>query len=274
MKVAMLQMDIVYGDVAANEKKAEFLLQKAAGLGAEVVVLPELWPCGYALNRLPELAQDLSGSSVTMLKNAARKHGLFIFGGSLAEKNNGDYYNTLPVIDRNGEIAGCYRKVHLFPLGLNEDVYFKAGDSWGLVETPWGLWGLALCYDLRFGAFLRNLALRGAQAIVIPAQWPALRIDHWQTLTLARAMENQIFLLACNRTGTDASGEYNGCSAIIDAWGRIVAGGRPSESPDEIILADVDLAQNKKARHYIPVYHDRRPVLDEINNSLLQDIKF
>ena len=268
LKAALVQFDIRPGEVALNEATAERLLDECAACGAELAVLPELWNVGYDLPRLPELAQDLRGSSARLLARLARKHGMYIFGGTIAEKRGGRFYNTALIYNDKGELIQKYRKIHLFPNGLEEDKYFEPGDEWCLVDTPWGRFGVAVCYDLRFQATIQNLALRGAETLVVCAQWPTVRMDHWYLLSQARAVENQMFVLACNRTGSDRSGKYPGCSLAADALGKVLCGG-PEASGQGILLADFDYSRLDKIRSSIPVYRDRKPILDELDDSQL-----
>lgn len=264
MRIAIIQFSVCPGNIKLNEQTTARLIEQAAACRANVIVLPELWNCGYDLAHLPRLAQDSQGSSISLLKKLALKYGIFIFGGSFAEKKNGAFYNTAMVIDQKGLVAGKYRKIHLFPLGLEEDKYFSSGEEWGLVETPWGLAGVALCYDIRFPELVRNLVLRGARYLVVPAQWPESRLDHWITLCKARAIENQVFLFAANRTGQDEKITYPGTSLIISPWGHVIKSG--SGEP-EIVIADIDFNEIEEARGILPVFSDRRGILDEIDNS-------
>lgn len=264
IKVALSQFDIKTGDMDANLHAVTEHIQMAARWNADLVVLPELWNCSYDLPNLPQLAQTINGSSISALKKLARKHQIFIFAGSIAEKKDKVFYNTSAVIDRQGNLVGKYRKIHLFHLGLEEDRYFTAGEDWGLVETPWGPAGIILCYDLRFPELTRNLVLRGARFIVIPAQWPTARVDHWITLCQARAVENQVFILAANRTGADKHISYPGRSLIISPWGEILKEGSAQK---ELVCAELDLTEIDHARKLLPVLSDRRGILDEIDHS-------
>lgn len=268
LKAALVQFDIHPGEVRLNEATAERLIAKSAELGAELAVLPELWNVGYDLPHLDTLAQDMEGSSAKMLARLAREYGMYIFGGTIAEKRGGKYYNTALVYNDRGELIKKYRKIHLFPNGLAEDKYFEPGDEWGLVDTPWGRFGLVVCYDLRFQATMQNLALRGAETFVVSAQWPTVRADHWYLLSQARAVENQAFVLACNRTGHDASGKYPGCSVAVDALGKVLCGGPEAKQPG-VLLAELDYSRMGKIRSSIPVYDDRKMILDEIDDSTL-----
>jgi predicted amidohydrolase len=264
MKASIIQFDIIAGDIATNEKKAAYYIEKAALEGAETVVLPELWNCGYDLPNLPNLAQNMRGSSIRLLQKLAKKHHLFIFGGSIAEKKNNKYYNTAVIIDNEGNITAKYRKIHLFPLAIEENKFLTSGKEWCIVDTPWGRAGQILCYDLRFPELIRNLVLRGAEMLIVPAQWPELREKHWAVLNQVRAIENQIFVLAANRTGSDKSGIYPGHSLIIDPWGEILA---ESDNKEGIISAEIDFGIIGEAANKIPILSDRHRILDEIDDS-------
>lgn len=268
MKIALIQFDIIPGDIKFNEVTVEKLIEQCATHNVDAVVLPELWNCGYDLENLDKHAQTITGSSVKLMAKLAKKFGIYIFGGSIAEKKANKYYNTMFVFNEKGDITAKYRKIHLFPLVLEEQKYFTSGEEWGFVDTPWGKFGLMLCYDLRFTEQARNLALRGAQALIVPAQWPKPRIEHWHNLNVARAIESQLFVFAVNRTGKDSSGRYVGCSMAVDPLGNVLAGGYEAKDSG-IIIADCDFSQINNIRKTIPVYDDRVNILDEIDNSLL-----
>lgn len=266
MQVAIIQFDVMIGQVKHNEALVAHLVEQAAAQGAEVVVLPELWNMGYDLERLPSLAQTAQGSSVQLLQQLAKRLNLFIFGGTIGEKKGDKFYNTAIIVDQNGDVVHRYRKVHLFPVFLREQDYFEAGEEWGIVDTPWGTVGVITCYDLRFPALAHNLVLRGAKAIFISAQWPSRRIDHWQLLAQARAIENQVYVFACNRTGKDSSGRYPGCSMVIDPLGNILAGGMEAKHQG-IIMADIEFENLADVRYAMPVLENRRRILDEIDDG-------
>lgn len=266
IKVGLIQFSVQPGNIIINENKARDLVAKATQAGAELVVLPELWNCGYDLPNLTKLAQNLHDSSVNLLRSLAQEHKIFIFGGSIGEKKNGAYYNTAVAVDSRGFVAGKYRKIHLFPLGLEEDKYFSPGLEWGLIETPWGKAGIELCYDLRFPELMRNLVLRGARFIVIPAQWPAAREEHWKTLCRARAIENQVFIIACNRSGCDGKLKYAGRSMVISPWGEIIA---QADDDPGVTMAEIELNEIENVRKMIPVWEHRCDLLDEIDHSQL-----
>ncbi|MGI6360793.1 MAG: carbon-nitrogen family hydrolase [Bacillota bacterium] len=262
MKAGVIQFDIQGGDVAGNRQKAAKLVIDAAKQGADLVLLPELWNCGYALKYLDELAETSDGESIKMLQDLAREHEIFIIGGSIGEKKEDKFYNTSVAINQKGEIVQKYRKVHLFSLGLEEHKYFTPGDQWKWVQTPWIKTGMIICYDLRFPEFMRNLVLRGAKLITVPAQWPTARLSDWRVLCQARAIENQCFLLSANRTGVDGEIEYSGGSMIIDSWGKVLV-----DAQDECgaFVSELDLSLLE--RNKTDVLNNRRPILDEIDDS-------
>jgi len=266
LKVGMIQMEVVPGDVAANHARAEDLIRIAAAKGAKVITLPELWNCGYRLEKLESLAEhtDVTKSkSLSLLSRLAAEYGIYIFGGSIAEKKNGKYYNTAVVFNDCGEIIQKYRKAHLFQLGLREPEYFTPGGEWSLVDTPWGRVGLVICYDLRFPELWRNLVLRGAKIIVCPAQWPTARLYSWRALNIARAIENEAFVISTNRTGEDDY-LYPGNSLLIDPRGRLVADGGETEG---VLLAELDLDLLADDVYRLGMIQERRPILDEIDDT-------
>ena len=157
----------------------------------------------------------------------------------------------------NGVTTGIYRKMHLFSL-LGEDRAFSRGDGWLLADTSLGKIGVIICYDLRFPELSRRLALEGAQIICVPAQWPKPRNEHWRTLLLARAIENQLFVIASNTCGVIGKLDFFGMSMIIDPKGNILAEATDKESE---ILADLDMGEMEEWRAQIPCFGDRRPEL-------------
>lgn len=264
IKIAFVQMNVVLGEKTANKEKITALLSDLPD-HCDFFVLPELWNTGYDTDHLKGLAETTKEESIAFLREIAVKHKVNVIGGSIAEKRDEGIYNMLPVIDRRGEILGKYRKAHLFPLGIDEPAVFEQGNEWGLCETDCGVIGTMLCYDLRFPAFCRNLALRKAQIIFVPAQWPLARAGHFNALIKARAIENQLLVVGVNRVGKDTIA-YGGGSLAVSADGITLMEGEDQEG---LYVFEADLASNKKMREKIPVYHDRRNILDEIDNNLI-----
>jgi predicted amidohydrolase len=139
---------------------------------------------------------------------------------------------------------------------MAEDHFLVPGDRLALAESPWGTAGLAICYDLRFPEQFRAYALAGARLALLCAEWPNPRLAHWQTLLRARAIENQFFVVACNRVGSSAGTSFFGHSCVIDPWGEVLAEGGDGE---ELVTAVLDLHRVEEARARIAALADRRP---------------
>jgi omega-amidase len=266
MQAAIIQMAVEPGNAAVNMGKAAAFVTEAAKQGCDFIVLPELWYGGYALDRLDELAAPLaSHPGILRMQQLAKEYGVMLAAGSVATVKDGKYYNTAVLIGETGQIIGQYDKIHLFPLGLHEDQYFTPGEDFCLVDTPWGRLGIILCYDIRFPALCQNLALQGAELLIIPAQFGAARIQHWNILAQARAIENQCFVLACDVTGDKDSG-YCGSSLMVSPWGELIAHG---DEREQILYGELDFSQIEKVRRTIPVFQQRRSNVDEIDNNLI-----
>jgi len=147
---------------------------------------------------------------------------------------------------------------------MDEEKWLAPGEKLELVESDWGLTGLGVCYDLRFPELFRHYALRGARLVLLPAEWPARRAYHWQTLLRARAIENQMFLAGCNRVGESKGEVFGGGSAVIDPWGEAVVEGGSAET---LLTAEIDLDQVDTVRSRIPVFKDRRPEIYGLDSA-------
>ncbi|MDM5231622.1 carbon-nitrogen family hydrolase [Lysinibacillus pakistanensis] len=256
MKIGCIQLNVGFGKVDENFARAEEKIRETANRGAEIIVLPEMWNTGYALERLPELADEDGVRTKAFLASLAKELSLHIVGGSVATKKGDKFYNTMYTFNKNGELVGEYSKAHLFRL-MDEHLYLEAGDEMnrftlGDIEAAG-----VICYDIRFPEWLRAHALEGAKVLFVPAQWPTPRIDHWKTLLQARAIENQCFVIAVNRISKKVE-NFNGQSMIIQPWGEVLWVGADDE---EVAVIDVDFSIVDEVRGRIPVYDDRRPGL-------------
>lgn len=258
-KVALLQMDLAFGDPDANRAKVQELVNRLEGMETkpDAVLLPELWDTAYDLDRLGEIADDEGRKAQALLSEAARRLGAYVVGGSVAERVNGQVLNTTFVYDREGQQLGRYSKVHLFRL-MDEDRYLAAGEQAGLYEMDGQLAGSMICYDIRFPEWVRHYALQGAKALFVCAQWPHPRLNHWRQLLIARAIENQMYVIACNRVGDGGRSTFCGHSMVVDPWGEVVAEAMQQE---EILTAELDWDVVDEVRSRIPVFADRRPSL-------------
>lgn len=258
MKIGCIQMNVRFGKVEENYAHAEALIRQAAEQGAEIIVLPEMWNSGYALEQLSELADVQGERTQAFLQQLSQQLGVHIVGGSVSTKQDGGFYNTMYTYDNAGRQVGDYSKVHLFRL-MDEHLHLQAGSSMNRFQLGDIEAAGVICYDIRFPEWLRSHALAGAKVLFVSAQWPTPRIDHWKTLLQARAIENQCFIVAVNRIANKKE-NFNGQSMIIEPWGDILWTGGDEE---ELAVIDVDLSVVDEIRERIPVYDDRRPNLYE-----------
>jgi len=252
IRAAAIQFHISLGHIEVNLDKALSALERVDRQGAKLAVLPEMWSTGYDYNHLPQLAEQTPGI-VQQLCDATAAAGMVLVG-SLPELDNGTIYNTAYVIDR-GELIGQYRKLHLFST-MREDKFLGAGDKSLVVETSVGKLGVAICYDLRFPELFRKLALAGAEIICVPAEWPKPRQEHWKTLLRARAIENQLFVVAANCCGVQGKLDFFGLSQLISPLGTIL---EMAGEEDTELVADFDFEELEKYRAQIKTLVDRRP---------------
>lgn len=259
LDAGVLQFDVTIGDKRANFARVEALLAAEAAKGAlpRVLVLPELWSTGYALERIGELATPGGEAEAAFLGDLARKYGLWFVGGSVLASVPGGYANRAQVIDPEGRLVATYDKIHRIRL-MEEDRYFLRGNARCRCDIDGVPSGIQICYDIRFPELSRRLALEGATVLFVSAEWPSLRIAHWSLLLRARAVENQLFVVACNRCGESRGTPFAGKSVILDPWGEPLweAGG------DETLgRAVLDLEKVKSFREGLPCFDDRAPDL-------------
>ncbi|OYD09882.1 carbon-nitrogen family hydrolase [Paludifilum halophilum] len=255
MKISSIQMDIAFGQPDENCRRVRERVEQAVEQEqAEVVVLPEMWNTGYDLTRLDDIADR--GALREWMSRLAREKKVTLVAGSIAEKDEKGCYNAGYVFSPDGtELAG-YRKLHLFRL-MEEEKYLIPGED-GRVAFEIGghRAGIIICYDLRFPEMIRSLALDGMQILFVPAEWPHPRLNHWRVLNQARAVENQLFVVAVNRVGQGGKNTFCGHSMVIDPWGEILAEGEEEET---ILTVDIDLNEVDRVRRKIPVFKDRVP---------------
>ncbi|MCZ6596824.1 MAG: carbon-nitrogen family hydrolase [Planctomycetota bacterium] len=262
VKVAALQFDVRRGEVERNLAHVESGLRAAARDGVGLVVLPEMWPTSFV-----ELEEDgadevaRTEEALSRVASLSAELELVVCGSAFAAAGAGERpRNRLRVFDR-GETALTFDKLHLFsPTGERES--FSAGeDPPATVETSVGRLSGVVCYDLRFGPLTGVPFRDGAEILVVPAQWPETRATHWRALVLGRAVENQCFVVACNRIGTDLVGRrrlelsFPGNSIVADPAGRVRAEGR---GEDGLVTAAIDLDEVRALRSQVPVARDRR----------------
>ena len=270
--VAALQMDS-QADVAANLATAFRLIEEAASKGAQLVCLPEHF---LYIGIHPYPIFNLDSPEVLALRDAARDNDLYLLAGSIPETVEGDkrHHNTSILFGTDGDEVVRYRKIHLFdadlpdhPIPRRESNRVIPGDD-VVVSPPLGpggdglfRLGLAVCYDLRFPELFRALTVSGATIITLPSNFTMYTGKaHWRALVRARAIENQVYLIAPAQYGLKPEGESHGHSLIVDPWGEVLAEG--PESGEAVILADVDPAFQAKVRATLPALQHTR-LLDD-----------
>ncbi len=264
MRVSAVQLNSS-ADRDANLQSAERLVRDAARAGAALIVLPEKWLSMGSEQQLRESAEPLEGPTVTWARGLARELGVELVPGSLLELLEGEekLANTSLHIDAEGEVRAVYRKLHMFDVEVGGKVYRESelelpGEEIVLSHTSAGAGlGLTICYDLRFPELYRILAVQGAQLITVPAAFtlPTTR-DHWEVLLRARAIENQLYVIAANQYGPHPGGQHSGGrSMIVDPWGIVLA-----QAPDGegYVLAEADLARVQEIRTSLPSLANRR----------------
>ncbi|HEU4912074.1 MAG TPA: carbon-nitrogen family hydrolase [Actinomycetes bacterium] len=252
MRVHVIQL--AYGDTESlADRTTRVAGMVRAQQGADLVVLPELWPQGgFSYDRWSDEAQPLDGEVVEAMRETARDLGAKVHMGSFVERDEaGRLFNTSVLLGSRGEILATYRKVHLFGFGDGEPKLMHAGDR-PVVHD--GL-GLATCYDLRFPEQFRRLLDDGSEVVLLVAAWPAKRVHHWRLLAQARAVENQAYVVACNTAGTHAGVPMGGGSLVVDPWGEVLA---EAGEDEEILVVDLDRGLVERTRSGFPVLADRR----------------
>jgi deaminated glutathione amidase len=264
MRVAAVQLNS-NADKARNLAAAERLVRAAAADGAELVALPEKWNLLASGEEMAAGAEPLDGPSLAAARGWARELGIHLLAGSVAERGEGDgrAFNTSVLIGPGGEDLAAYRKIHLFDVeaggvAYRESDHERAGEE--IVDAAVGGLGVGLtvCYDLRFPEPYRILAVRGSRLIAVPSAFTlATGSAHWETLLRARAIENQVFVLAPNQVG-EAPPHHSsyGHSAIVDPWGVVLA---VADGGERFVAADLDLAAQERIREALPSLAGRRP---------------
>lgn len=251
--ISLAQMNIALGDSKKNTAQMERLSAEAARRGSHMVVFPELWSTGCAWDQARELSSALNSGTFSDMSGAAVQNKISVVG-SILEKRGLESSNSAAFFAPNGRMLGVYRKIHLFRL-MDEDKYLQPGGASLAMDLPWGNTALAICYDLRFPELFRRYAVDGAKMVVIPAMWPIERVEHWRALLVARAIENQMYVVACNAAGLTGSTTFGGHSMIVDPWGKIVIEG--GESP-MLLTAEIEMDVVDEIRKRIRVFEDRR----------------
>lgn len=248
LRISLVQMDILWENPAGNREKLDHLLDPLKGK-SDLILLPEMFTTGFSM-RARDLAESMDGKSLLWMKSQAEKLQSAI-AGSLIIKENNYYFNRFLFVMPDGRVMH-YDKRHLFSMGM-ENYYFHPGERRVIVNYAGWRIALFVCYDLRFPVWCRSI--KEADLLLFAANWPEQRKVVWQTLTRARAIENQLYVAAVNRIGTDGEGiSYSGESLIADPKGRII--GDLGNQSDSVLNAELSLSELNRFRHKFPVAED------------------
>ncbi|MTI68905.1 MAG: carbon-nitrogen hydrolase family protein [Firmicutes bacterium] len=270
LRVGLCQMQ-VKKDKLENIKKAENMIKNLANKGAKLIVLPEMFNCPYNNSNFEEYAEKYpNGKTIKKLSDIANRENVHIVGGSIPEKDEeGNIYNTSFIFDNNGKLLDRHRKMHLFDIDVEGGVTFKESDVLSpgnkvtVVDTPFGKIGIAICYDIRFPELTRLMVKKGARIVIIPAAFnmttgPA----HWELTFKARALDNQIYMLA-TAPARDVNASYHsyGNSLIVNPWGDVIS---RLDEKEGTIIKDLDLNKIDKIRNQLPLLKHLRKDLYKI----------
>ena len=262
-KAAIIQIKPEY-DKVANINHAISLIKKAADTGAQLITLPEIFFYPYELLALRRVADD-DNATVEKLQEAAQKNKVHLCTGSIARRTQDGkgIQNTAYLIAPSGEVLLSYSKCHLFDvtfkdLHVRESLIFTPGTGVKVAETPLGAIGMLICYDIRFPELARTCVLKGAEILIVPAAFNTVTgPPHWHTLFRARAIENQVYILAASQARIDTSTYHAyGHSLFVDPWGTIQS---EAGIDEEIIYADFDKEVLDNTRQRLPLLKQRRP---------------
>jgi deaminated glutathione amidase len=264
MRAAAVQLQTTT-DTERNLESADRLVRSAAADGAELVVLPERLDIRGGAGDYLAGAEPLDGRPVTWARELARELGIDLVAGSVAERREGRerVSNTSVHVGPDGEIRAVYRKIHMFDVEVGGVEYRESDSSEPageivLSETASGVsLGLTICYDLRFPELYRILALRGARIVTVPANFTRVTGEaHWEILLRARAIENQVFVIAPGQGRLEGpEGDSYGNSMIVDPWGEVLA--RAPGDGEHVIAAELDLARQDDIREKLPSLANR-----------------
>jgi predicted amidohydrolase len=255
LRVALGEYDTGWHDPAGSLARAAGVVERAAAAGAELVVLPEMCTTGFTMESAAR-AEPPDGPSAAVLAELARGHGVHLLAGvaTRAPSDGGGerFHNSALLFRPDGALAAEYRKQRLFAIAGEHECY-AAGDAPVVVRVGGVRIAPFICFDLRFPELFRAVAPR-VDALVLVANWPASRRAHWDVLVRARAIENQCYVVAVNRSGVGGGLEYDGGSVAYDPWGEPVA-----EAADGgLLVARIDPAEVTRVRSRYPFVEDRR----------------
>lgn len=251
LKIALIQTNLIWENPTANR---DHFAEKINTIKPEtdLIVLPEMFTTGFTMNTHP-LAETMSGKTIDWMKKIAHQKNAALTGSIIIEENN-QFYNRMLWVYPNQEVV-YYDKKHLFTLA-NEHHYFSKGNSKTLINFKGFTINLMICYDLRFPVWSRNT--ENYDALLYVASWPEKRIEAWDTLLKARAIENMAYVVGVNRIGTDNQNiNYTGHSIVYDSLGNAIT--KINNQNDEVIYATLEKNHIEKTRSKFKFIQDRDP---------------
>lgn len=268
MRLALVQIEVRPSRVEGNLERAVAAVEDAADRGADLVALPELFATGYfAFDSYARTAEPIGGPIHEELRAAADRCDVAVLAGTIVEDlaasadaghqvpDEAGLANTAVLFGADGSRLATYRKHHLFGYDSRESELLTAGDRIDVATVGGFTVGMATCYDLRFPELFREFVDAGATLVLVPSAWPYPRIEHWELLPRARAVENQYTVAAVNGVGEFTEAELLGRSAVYGPWGTKLGGA--SDEP-RTVLVDVDPERVERVRDEFPALADRR----------------
>jgi len=249
MKIGLVQYNPKWEDIEGNKAEIKNLLKEITS-DTDLLIFPELTLTGFTMN--PEkYCSSLKTGNIDFFTAIAKERGTnIVFGDIIADGS--DFFNTLLLLDRKGELKNHYFKIHPFSYG-EENRHYSAGKELIIANIDGVKTGLSICYDLRFPELYRFYGKQRVDLLINIANWPITRIHHWRALLRARAIENQAFVVAVNRTGNDPHLQYNGCSSVFSPMGDELC---CIEDEVKIHLTEIDLGTVSEVRKKFPFLED------------------
>ncbi len=263
LNVGIVQLEVSQNK-SDNLKRAGEMILEAGAKGADLIALPEMFNCPYQQDSFPSFAEEITnGETVAFLSETARKTGVYLIGGSIPERDGGKIYNTSLTFDPQGKLIAKHRKMHLFDITIPGKIEFREsavlspGNDPTVFPTEHGVFGVVICYDLRFPELFRLLVDRGATGVFVPAAFnmttgPA----HWETLFRARAIDNQIFMFGTSPARNEQAGYIAyGHSLVVDPWGQVLW---KAGTGAEIGIIPIETEEANQVRQNLPLLAHRR----------------
>jgi predicted amidohydrolase len=268
LKIAICQMEVV-DNKDRNLEKARSMIIESKNRGADIAILPEMFNCPYENEKFVQYCESQEDSiSLDLISNIAKELNIHVLAGSIPElvvdkEGNNKIYNTSFFFDNNGILLGFHRKLHLFDIDIKDKIYFKesdtisAGDEITVIDTKFGKFGIAICFDIRFSELSTIMALKGSKILIFPGAFNLTTGPlHWELLLRTRALDNQVFTIGVSQSlNKNQNYKAYGHSLISNPWGKIIL---KAGSYEELIIAEIDLNEIDSVREELPIIKNRR----------------